>query len=160
MTTVVCVWPPRGRQVGHAAVDVRGAAGAAYISWWPTEEGKAADGTLKSGNTKSILLGVRGTRFTFEQDKSGEGGFEPTKVALDGLDERAIIEWWRSFSERNWSLLNINCAQVAADALRAGGANNHVRGVNGWMSSWQATYWKPMEVLKFALAVQSGLRSK
>ena len=160
MTTTAYVWPPHGPQVGHASVGVEGPSGKTYISWWPSDEGKAAPGTIKSGRAMSILIGVQGTRFTYDQDKAGEGGREPYKINLEGLDEPAIIKWWDEFSLQNWSLLNINCAQVAVDALRAGGASRFTGGLEGWLSSWQATYWKPMEVYRFAMAVQSGMAAR
>lgn len=155
MTTTVYYWPPHGNQVGHAAVGVRGSAGMAHISWWPRDEGKQD----RSGQLRSVVIGVPGVRYSLEEDIAGEGGRMPVPTHLDGLNEAGIINWWRSFGLSDWSLLRVNCAQVAVDALRAGGAGQYVSGVDGWLSSWQATYWKPAEVYTFAQHVHAGLRS-
>lgn len=160
MTVTVHIWEPRGSQVGHAAVQVDGPHGKAYISWWPSEEGKNSTGKVKDGRTMSVFLGVPGVRFDYAQDKEGEGNVDSLPIKLEGLDEAGVIKWWKAFALKNWSLLNTNCAQVAADALRAGGAGAYVQGMDGWLSSWQATYWKPLEVLRFARAVEAGLASR
>ncbi len=156
MTTTVYYWAPHENQVGHVAVGVRGAAGQAYVSWWPKDEGK----TDTSGKLKSVIIGVPGVGYTLEKDIAGEGGRQPILTTLDGLKENQIIAWWRTFRLTDWSLLRVSCAQVAVDALRAGGADDHIDTLSGWMSSWQATYWKPMEVHLYAQHVKSGLAGK
>jgi hypothetical protein len=152
MTTTVFVWQPHDDQVGHASVHVAGAAGRCYVSWWPQDEPKETVG----GKVKSILWGVPGERFTFEKDMAGEGGRAPLRVDLTRLDEAKIIDWWRRANFTSWSLLNVNCAQIAVEALRQGGADAFIKGFSAWRSSWQASYWKPMEVYDFAVNVRSG----
>ena len=155
MTTTVYYWPPHEQQVGHVAIGVAGAKGAAYLSWWPAD-GSKDDG---KGMAKSIIIGVPGARFTLDKDVEGEGGRQPITTAIDGLDEAAMIKWWNAeFPAKTWSLLNISCAQVAIDALRAGGADQFVKGFKGWLKSWQATYWKPSEVHAYAQYVLAGTR--
>lgn len=106
--------------------------------------------------TKSVIWGVTGERYSLEKDIRGEGGRSPIRVSLTGLEEERILSWWRDFNRPSWSLLNTNCAQVAADALRAGGATKHV-GWRDWTDSWNSV-WTPMDVLRFARAIEVGLR--
>jgi hypothetical protein len=154
MAVTVYVWPPHENQVGHAAVGVSGPDGECHISWWPGGEGKAADG----GKAKSVYWGVPAERYSLQRDIEGEGNRQPTSVRLHGLDEKAIVKWWGDFANVHWSLLNTNCAQVAADALRAGGASDPVAW-RDWTDTWN-TVWTPMDVLRFAKAVEAGLRMK
>ena len=153
MTTTVYYWAPHGNQVGHVAVGVRGNFGQAYISWWPKDEGKMDT----SGKLMSVIIGVPGIGYTLAQDIAGEDNRQPIMTTLEGLNEAAIIAWWRTFKFTDWSLLRVSCAQVAVEALRAGAAGDHVSTVSGWLSGWQATYWKPMEVHIYAQHVRSGL---
>lgn len=157
MTTTVHYWPPHGGQVGHVSVEIASRAGDCYISWWP------ADGTKQTGFSKmaSVVWGVDGEPFTFDKDMEGEGHRKPISTVLSGLDEAKMIKWWNEvFEQDQWSLLNQSCAQIAVDALREGGADRFINTVSGWLASWQATYWKPMEVHVYAQHVLSGMHGQ
>ncbi len=165
MTVLVHVWKPHGysfsavkageeRAVGHAAIEVRGPSGSAYMSWWPNE----ADRETLSGKVRSLWGVTASNHASVGQDTREEGGRPPVTVDVTGLDEAGILTWWRDQGKTSWSLLNTNCSQIAIDALRAGGGDDYIPG-NALSRFYQthSVVWRPLLVLDYARAVREGM---
>jgi hypothetical protein len=148
----VLIWSYRGSNVawGHAALRC----GSTYISYWPG-----------AGRTGSRLYPqiyaadpIRGRRF--EEDLRDEGTPPDAVLRLDGLDEKAILGWWRRMvppmgpPSVPWRTFTHNCSTVVAEALRAGGGNRF----SSWWESWR-TYWTPSDVLAYARSIREGLEA-
>ena len=73
-----------------------------------------------------------------------------------GLDEKKIQEWWQKFKETNkWNTLNQNCSTTAADALKAGGAEDY----SSWGSSHNVV-WTPNDVKSFSDEIKKNIEDK
>lgn len=108
MAVEVYWWPPKGTNVGHAAMKVDGgaASGVVYLSAWP-------------GSMASIVFGPAAFN-TYAADVAAEGG-SPHVVRLTKLNESAIkmaIKADQGFS--HYSFVLGNCATQVALCLNAG----------------------------------------
>jgi hypothetical protein len=94
--------------------------GSTYMSWWPDESA----GPGRDYNP------IRNKSFT--SDVRDEGGPPDFDIALDGLNEQAMLDWWSGFGlvsngvelqgpMRPYNLVNQNCSTVVASGLSAGG---------------------------------------
>lgn len=133
--------------VGHASMLV---SGHTYVSWWPDERASL-------GNYHPIRN--RG----YAGDVAGEGRGPEHTVILDGLDEPAILDWWKHFGLVSdgeliqgpllpYNVLTQNCSTVVARGLKVGGGDKY--------ASWYAAtnlVWRPATVLQYALAIRAGL---
>jgi hypothetical protein len=176
----VHVWNFRGLKtaMGHASMFI----GQEYVSWWP--EGNGRDFKLPgSSGTKLPLYSVRhlhGRTFVQDQileatdsysvrDASGtwierRTGLPVTplkphhSIRLHGLDEIRALQWWKRFNkpDRLWTTLGQNCSTTVARALMIAGADDFALGIDGWWHSWNMV-WHPNDVLRYSLAVRSGL---
>lgn len=157
------VWKFRGSKSawGHAAVEITGEAGSdCYISWWP---GGARQPTFPWLASKAPFLGniysaPANKGQTRADDWAGEGNLPPDhSLVVHGLDARKIKTKWDQFqvAPPNWSSLDVNCAMVAAYALRWGGADEVISGVTGWWHSWNSV-WKPNDIIKLVEAINAG----
>ncbi len=160
------VWQFRGSKSawGHAAVSVSQAeASNCYISWWPGQlrrpkYPKLAQSALTAPIFANIYSAPANKGQTFEDDRSGEDGQRPDyELQVLGLDAQKIKTWWDGFLAYppEWSSLEVNCAMVAAFALRAGGADDVISGVGGWWRSWN-TVWTPKDVVLLVEAINRG----
>jgi hypothetical protein len=153
----VYVWPPKGDNVGHAAVKIE----QTYISWWP-EGGIVID--PKGKEIQLTAAPVRGR--TYIADVKGEGGPPEHKIHISGLNESAMVQWWAGFGLQSgrtklagplpkYHLLKQSCSTVAARALQAGGGNNY----SGW---WNANklVWTPMDVYRYANEIARNRAAK
>ncbi|MGI9067367.1 MAG: hypothetical protein ACR2HX_13330 [Pyrinomonadaceae bacterium] len=151
----VYVWLPKriGNQknVGHSAMLL---GGLTYISWWPDE----AAGFGRDYHP------IRNK--SYHSDVKDERCKPDWYVQLNGLDEKAILDWWANFGLTMgniqlqgplppYNLATQNCSTVVANGLRVGGGNKYA----SWYSSW-SLIWRPQAVLEYSLAIQQGLASK
>jgi hypothetical protein len=119
--------------------------GSSYISWWPSATVSALDGVRTS------------VQHTADDDLVAEGRPPHHRIVLNGLDERAIEAWWRTFRVRSqYRLFLQNCSTVVAMALKAGGATQYTSGWDYMWNSWN-TVWHPNDVRRYAEAVRDGL---
>ena len=120
LTVTVNYWPSSGIpgtsnfNYGHVSMSVDGPDGQAYISWMPAEVGPT--GTVPNDLLNAtIAVGLA-------QDSAGEGR-APLQVAINGLDEKAILDWWKKYKkDPRFNLVGRNCATTVRDALTSGGA--------------------------------------
>lgn len=116
-----------------------------YISWWPGAINDNGWITWKQFYCADAL-----PNRTFSQDVFDEGESPDHKIKIEGLDERAIKEWWETFKkDGNWCTGNRNCSSTVAHGLWAGGG--------WWAAPWSGTavgWWTPDDVLDFAEALQ------
>lgn len=151
----VFVWPSvknaegRKENVGHAAMSVNNNT---YISWWP-DEAAGITGSFSPQRNKS-----------FESDMIDEGNRSPLCIPItSGLDENAILDWWRGFGLVHdgallqgpmlpYQLITQNCSTVVAMALRIGGGDK-------FASVWAAhsLIWRPSTVLSYASSIKLGV---
>lgn len=109
MAVEVYFWPPKGSNIGHAAIMVDGGAprGKMYLSAWP-------------GSLLSVIVAGAGTFNQYSDDVAAEGG-PPQVVRLTKLDETAIkaqVEKCRRGAV--YSFPGFNCASQASICLNAG----------------------------------------
>jgi hypothetical protein len=151
----VYVWLPKSvgnqKNVGHSSMLVKAQT---YVSWWP-DEAAGLVGDFHPIRNKS-----------FASDVEDEGAGPDFTVTLNGLDEKAVLDWWGSFGlVRNGELLqgplpryNLaqqNCSTVVAVGLKVAGGDSY--------ASWYASHsviWRPQTVLDYARSIQKGLTSK
>lgn len=154
--------------MGHASVEVTQSGDSdCYISWWPGNSRrpkfpKLAGNTLAAPLFASVYSAPARPNQTFVDDKMGEDGKNPdVSLAVKGLDQKAIKVWWDDFRANppSWSSLDINCAMVAAFALRSGGADSVISGIKGWWHSWN-TVWSPNDVIDLVEAINRGAVTK
>lgn len=108
MAVEVYFWPPKGENIGHAAIMVDGGSppGKAYLSAWP-------------GSVLSIIAGP-GAFNAYSSDLAAEGG-APQVVRLTKLDETAIKEQIEKCKRGGvYSFPSFNCATQASICLNAG----------------------------------------
>jgi RHS repeat-associated protein len=83
-----------------------------YISYWPSNP---------LNSNKILIDHTPPFAPNYDRDKKGEGGREPEKIHITGLDECKIKEWWESGYHGDFSAFN-NCSAIVSMALRQGGA--------------------------------------
>ena len=108
MAVEVYFWPPKGSNIGHAAIMTDGGtpAGQSYLSAWP-------------GDALAVFFGTAAFN-QFDDDVRSEGG-RPQVVRLTKLDETAIkaqIEKCKQAGK--YGFLGLNCATQASICLNAG----------------------------------------
>ncbi|MGU7843781.1 hypothetical protein ACV22V_30490 [Burkholderia sp. AW33-5] len=151
----VHVWDFRGstKGWGHASMEV----GSTYISWWPRPEGTKTGLRL----LPQIYAAHPWRDQRFEDDKEYEGRGPDQTVNLNGLNERAIKDWWQSFGlmrdrvayegpMQAWQTLKMNCSTVVATGLTKGGGR-----ACGYTKPLQSI-WRPSDVLAYALAIRAA----
>lgn len=108
MVRVNIWWPNvRAGNIGHASMQVNDV----YISNWP-------------GELSSVFLWGKGSLFTFDSDKTSEGGAPDTFIQIDGLDENAMVSWFEEFKRNpRYSLWFTNCCQTVGIGLCIGSPN-------------------------------------
>jgi hypothetical protein len=169
---VARIWNDHADGFGHAAVQITDSGpNDCYISWWPAGTGRQAKAPLLAEQRYSLKVARLFSNWysapankgqTFEMDKRLEAR-DPDIAPLQvlGLNEANIKAWWDDFQANppNWSSLGVNCAMVAAYALRAGGADDVISGFQGWWRSWN-TIWKPADVVELVEAINRGALAK
>jgi len=153
----VHIWKFRGKSEawGHASMLVEPGT---YISWWPEQPGQVPS-KLHPNLYESHPFRNR----TFEADVADEGQSPDVSIALDGLDEGAIKDWWQSFGLardgihyagplQSWATLKRNCSTVVATGLKIGGGDRHA----AWSKTWNLV-WTPQDVLTYAESIRDGL---
>ena len=146
----VNIWNYRGKNDawGHASITLENKQ---HISWWPSAEGR--EGLFKFLN---IYTAPANDPQKFAYDVEGEGQKPDYQIRILGLDEKKIQEWWQKFKETNkWNTLNQNCSTTAADALKAGGAEDY----SSWGSSHNVV-WTPNDVKSFADEIKKNIEDK
>jgi len=155
----VYVWSFRGKTEawGHASMQVD----QTYVSWWPEKPGQ-----VPSGIHRNIYASHPIRSRSYSGDVSAEGQPPDHVIRIDGLDEKAIKDWWQSFGLsrdgvlyqgplQSWDTLKRNCSNVVATALRIGGGDKFA----SWSKSWNLV-WTPADVLQYAQSIQRGLMSQ
>jgi RHS repeat-associated protein len=143
----VHIWNYRGKNVawGHASVTLENGT---HISWWPSTEGRA--GLLRFMN---IYTADANDPQEFATDVKWEGQKPDYQIKIKGLDEKKIEKWWDELKKNNqWKTLSQNCSTTAADALKAGGAEDY--------SSWGSSHyiiWTPNDVKDFAYEINYNM---
>ena len=67
-------------------------------------------------------------------------------IFIKGLDENAMGQWWNSFRTQNkWKTLSQNCSTTVAEALKAGGGDDHA----SFLSAHNLV-WTPQSVQDYA----------
>lgn len=113
MSTIVHVWSMTADNgyIGHVSLTVADT----YMSFWPGE----------AGGKKDVKVNVTHRPHyprSYRADCRLEHGPCTKEVHLDGLDERAMCEAWRSFvtSEARYNIVRNNCSTIAASILQVG----------------------------------------
>ena len=105
-----------GDAFGHAAIQLDNGR---YISWWPNE-----DRTAKISDVSPLNNVYRAPAYPdrlYRDDASAEGRPPDARIRIDGLDERAIEQWWDDFRRNNdWATFGWNCSSVVSQALNVG----------------------------------------
>ncbi len=155
----VYIWEFRGTQTawGHASMKV----GHQYISWWPMGSGRVRSKIYRNIYSAHPIANRR-----FEDDLEAEGNRYPDhRIAIDGLDERKIMAWWRRTSlswgggsalgppSVDWSSLGWNCARIVATALKEGGGDAFA----SWYSQQAIGFWTPNDVRDYAQSIERNL---
>jgi len=121
LTVTVNYWPSTGFpgtadfHFGHVSMSVDGGDGQAYISWMPAEVGPI--GTVPD----DFLNATVKTGPQLDRDAEGRA---PRQVVINGLNEKAILDWWKNYKrDPRFKLIGRNCANAVKAGLRAGGAD-------------------------------------
>lgn len=139
------------KNVGHSSMLV---AADTYISWWPDE----------SAGFGRDFHPIRNK--SYQSDVKDEGSIPHWTIQLDGLNEKAILDWWAGFGLMRdqveqqgplppYNLASQNCSTVVANGLKRGGGDKFA----GWYNSW-SVIWRPQTILDYAQAIRRGLASK
>ncbi len=139
----VHIWNYRGSEEawGHASVTLENGT---HISWWPNTE------TANPSVIPNVYTADANSDQTLTDDISMENQSPDSVIKIEGLDEGAIENWWKSFKKNNkWKTLSQNCSTTAADALKAGGAK--VKWTD--LLTQFNLIWTPNNVAEFANAV-------
>jgi hypothetical protein len=155
----VNIWSFRGKAEawGHASMKVD----QTYISWWPEKPGQ-----VPSKIHTNVYASHPFRNRRYEEDVAAEGQPPDRVIRIDGLEEKAIKDWWQYFGLTrdgvlyqgplmSWDTLRQNCSNVVATALRVGGGDKYA----SWGKSWNIV-WTPADVLQYALSIQQGLEPK
>jgi hypothetical protein len=151
----VFIWQYRGKSIawGHASLLVD----QTYMSWWPEARGRIHS---KISNKIYTANPIRNRKLN--DDVADEGQHADYQMRIDGLDERAIKDWWQSFGLTRdgqlyqgpllpWETLAQNCSTVAARGLSIGGGDKYAP----WRKAWNVV-WIPNDVLMYATAIKAG----
>lgn len=143
----VYVWEADGENsiYGHASMAV----GDEHISWWPDMDFEDVP-----------FVGTYADIKSYDEEVAEENGPPHHVVAISGLDERAILDWWKKLKSEvwysSWNKFSFNCATVVAAALEIGGGSERVRWWN-YLATWN-WIWTPADVLSYALAIRDTAR--
>lgn len=127
--------------VGHVALEVVSPAGNRYLSWYP-EQSKSPD----------ALIATTPRNHTKVEDVD-HGGTAPDVVRIEGLDEPAIVTFIDQ-PHPYYSLFGTSCAQMVADALRAGIGGKYAAGIMNLNP-----VWTPQTAADFARRIRAKLRT-
>ena len=59
-----------------------------------------------------------------QMDRDAEMGRAPLQVTINGLNEKAILDWWKNYKlNPKFNIFGRNCATTVRTALEAGGAH-------------------------------------
>jgi hypothetical protein len=154
----VYIWSFRGKAEawGHTSMQVD----QTYISWWPAKPGQVPS------KIHNVYVSHPIRNRTYIADVTAERQSPDWVIPLDGLDEKAIKDWWQLFGLTRdgvlyqgplppWDTLWQNCSNVVATALRVGGGDKFA----SWYRSWNLV-WTPSDVLQYAQSIQQGLEKK
>jgi RHS repeat-associated protein len=148
----VHIWEYRGSTEawGHASITLENGT---HISWWPSSDRKSPIEGVPIYSAKP------NDNQTYLKDVALEGQSPDRTIRIMGLDEKAIQKWWDAYrdpkSGNEWSTFGPNCSTVAADALKAGGANEYA----SWWSS-RNSFWTPENVKTFSESINKGLEKQ
>lgn len=153
----VNVWLPSmpnvRSKVGHASMSI----GSTYLSWWPDwPEGKQ-DWRVVFGHNVHPIHNRNLAADVYEER------CEPKPVRITGLDESAILEWWRSFGLVHgeillhgpllpYNLWTLNCSTVVARGLKIGGGDKYTS-----RFASPNIIWRPQAVLDYAQLISDEL---
>jgi hypothetical protein len=127
---------------GHAALEVL-SRGRIYISWWPVDFSFGKPSVPFGGSVQSS------PHLNLQEDVQYEKRQPDHRLGVYGLNEKAILDFWRVWNQHNrYRLYNQSCATTVADALTAGGGNKCAPSYSGRIFSWT-----PAAVLAYALAI-------
>jgi RHS repeat-associated protein len=100
--------PAKDSKRGHVALLLDDGT---YISYWPT---------CFFGKDPQPFKQCPSREADYEKDKADEGR-DPFFIHIDGLNERAIKDWWNNGKGHgDFSLMN-NCSDIVGQALKVGG---------------------------------------
>jgi len=146
----VYVWMPKHianqKNIGHTSLLINQQT---YISWWPEQHGLKNVHPIRNRNYFSDVIGERCN--------------PDWNLQLNGLDEEAILEWWKGFGLVSgntilqgplppYNFIKQNCSTVVAIGLKKGGGDEYA---NSHRS--RHIIWTPWAVLHYALSIQKGL---
>lgn len=151
--TTVYIWNFTGKKEswGHAALQVQ----SYYMSWWPKEPGQVPSGWHENVYASMPILGQ-----TYEDDCSGMETKAGHQVIINGLNEKAMISWWRVFgitdgmqgAPEAWQSLQLNCSTVVAKALSIGGGRRYAPFLRS-----RNIVWTPQDVLQYAQSIRTNI---
>jgi hypothetical protein len=127
---------------GHAALEVLSRA-RIYISWWPIDFSFGKPTVPLGGFVQSS------PHLNLNEDIEYEKRQPDHRLGVYGLNETAILDFWRVWNQHNrYRLYNQSCATTVADALTAGGGNKYAP-----QYSKRRISWTPAAVYEYALAI-------
>lgn len=154
----VYIWNYRGKDDawGHAAMQVD----QTYISWWPERPGQ-----VPSKISDKVYASHPYRNRSHADDIAAEAQVPDHILRIEGLDEKAIKDWWQSFGLtrdgvlyqgplQSWDTLKRNCSDVVATGLKKGGGDKYANGLYTWNM-----VWTPADVLQYSRSIQSGVKS-
>ena len=124
LTTTVYFWPSTGGipgsrnfYYGHVSMSISGSNGSAYISWQPLATDNRGNGTVGFEHYDTIEHGVA-------WDTMVEGDRQPQVITIEGLDEKAMLAWWKQYkTDPRFSIVGRNCSTTVRKAFQKGGAD-------------------------------------
>jgi len=133
---------------GHAALEVQSNKHSIYMSWYPVEFSLSKPAILFGGAVQSS------PHISLQEDVRYSKSDPNHQTSVHGLNESAIIDFWRVWLQHNrYRLYNQSCATTVADALRAGGGDTYAPQFS------KRHLWWPDEVYKYALAINYAQRA-
>ena len=151
----VFIWDRKGivgpnKAMGHASIRLDD--GVTYISWWPSTDRLFY---FENHPETKLYWAPANAKQSYKDDRRMEGRDADHVIEIHGLDEKAILRWWKTFKLNNsWTTLEQNCSTTVAEALRQGGAKTGI-----WWSDW-AIVWTPGNVKDYAEDVRQDQLEK
>ena len=126
--------------VGHIAINVAPQGKkAVYYSWYPATE-----------KDPKAVVSTPGRSHTRTEDR--KNGTPTDVVTIEGLNEEEMVSFLKE--PRVYSLFGTSCAQVVADALRAGIGGKYKAGIMN-----ANPIWTPLTAKDFALRIKTMLNN-